>query len=149
MKNTILNLNSILIITNDALLKSNRVAIKLNNSDELTFVNLSSSKLKLFLKYYKTSLKNNDITDLRETPYRSLVLDDINNFRKYFNNYSFSMDLDKIKHIFINNNISLEILNRFIDSSDYLWLKDLDENVLQNGVYTDKNNYHNILIDLK
>ena len=147
MKNTILNLNNYHIITSNDLLKQNKIIIKLNNSDELILINLSSSRLKLFLKYYKSSTYNKDINI--EMLKRNIILEDIKNFRKYFNNYSLSYDLDKIKKIFIHNNISLETLNKYIDSVDYLWIKDLDENNLSNGVYTKRNKYNNILIDLK
>jgi hypothetical protein len=76
-------------------------------------------------------------------------LGDINNFIKYFNNYSFSLGLDQIKSIFIFNNLSLEELNRFIDTVDYFLITGLNESVLTNGIYTKRNKYNYILIDLK
>jgi hypothetical protein len=53
MKNTLLNLNTINAFTNGDLLRNNIVNVKLNNSDDIISINLSSSELKLFLRYYK------------------------------------------------------------------------------------------------
>lgn len=149
MKNNITNLNTIYAFTNETLINSNIINVKIPSSDQIATFKLSSSRLKLFLKYYKSLCNNKKLTNLIETPNRSIVLDDIKNFRKYFNNYSFSLDLEQIKQIFIFNNITLDELYRFIDSSDYFWIRDLNESMLSKGILTKRNWYHNILIDLK
>jgi len=43
----------------------------------------------------------------------------------------------------------MDNLISYIDSCDYLWLMDLDTEILNRGIYTDVNRYNNILIDLK
>ena len=147
MKNNIRDLNTIYAYTDINLVHQNIVKVFIHNIGKVIDVKLTSSKMKLFKRYGLNKMFNqdedNNILD------RNLVLNDINNFRKYYNGYSFSKDLDLIKRIFINNNISLKLLYRYIDSSDYLWLKDLNESCLNSGIIDDKNIYHNILTDLK
>lgn len=145
MKNNIKDLNTIYAYTDENLIKKNNIKVFINSLDNIIDVNLSSSKMRLFRRYglNKINNENINITD------RDIILNDIENFRKYYNHFSFSLDLETIKSIFINNNISLELLIRFVDSSDYLWLRDLPEYLLQEGIISKKNRYNNILIDLK
>jgi len=147
MKNNIRELTTIYAYTDINLIKNNNVKVLINNLDDIIDVHLTSSKMKLFKKYGLNKMvnkfENMPLSD------RNLILKDIENFRKYYDHFSFSKDLDQIKIIFVKNNISLELLYRYIDSSDYLWLRDLDENELQSGILVDKNKYNNILIDLK
>jgi hypothetical protein len=85
---------------------------------------------------------------------REIILKDINKFRKYYNYFSISKTLEETKNIFINNDISLETLNRYIVTSDYLKILDNHEFKqnyidLQSGINLRVNKYNNILIDLK
>ena len=147
MKNNIRDLTTIYAYTDINLIKQNTVKVLVNNFEDVININLTSSKMKLFKKYGLNKMINKyEDVSLSD---RNFILGDIENFRSHYNHFSFSKDLDQIKNIFINNNISLELLYRFIDSSDYLWLRDLDENTLQSGILTNKNKYNNILIDLK
>lgn len=118
MKNNIKDLNTIYAYTDENLMKKNNIKILINSLDNIINVNLSSSQMKLFRRYGINKINNNNkninITD------RDIILNDIENFRKYYNHFSFSLDLDTIKSIFKNNNISLDLLIRFVDSSDYL-----------------------------
>ena len=145
MKNNIRDLNTIYAYTDINLITKNIVKVLIFNLEYVINVKLTSSKMKLFKRYGLNKMMNNknEILD------RSLILSDIKNFRKNYNHYSFSKDLDQIKRIFTKYDISLELLYRYVDSSDYLWLRDLNENVLQSGILVDKNKYNNILIDLK
>lgn len=147
MKNNIKDLNTIYAYTDENLMKKNNIKILINSLDNIINVNLSSSQMKLFRRYGINKINNNNkninITD------RDIILNDIENFRKYYNHFSFSLDLDTIKSIFKNNNISLDLLIRFVDSSDYLWLRALDQNMLQDGITSKTSMYNNILIDLK
>lgn len=155
MKNNILNLNTVIAYTDIKLIKQNIVCVKITNVDGIITVKLNSSQLKLFKRYWwnnSTLNINNHNNNPKYSKFvdRNLVLDDIKNFRKYFNEFSFAHDLDQLKRIFINNNnLSIELLYRYVDASDYLWLKDLDESILHNGILINKNRYYNILIDLK
>lgn len=153
MKNIILNLNTVIAYTDINLIKKNIVNVKIANVDDIITVKLSSSQLKLFKRYWLNNstfnINNNNLKYLKSIN-RDLVLEDIKIFRYYFNEFSFAHDLDQLKKIFVNHkNISLELLYRYVDASDHLWLRDLDESILHNGILVDKNKYHNILTVLK
>jgi len=115
-------------------------------------IELSSSRIKLFKKYFNRYWLNELYSSTIKNFYifnRNIVLKDINNFRKYYNYFSFSYEIDQIKEIFIDNDLSLVLLHRYIESSDYLYLRGLNKKILQSGITVKKYKYNNILIDLK
>lgn len=144
MKNTIKDLNTIIVYTDINLVKKNIVFVTLTGTGEMFKIKLTASKMKLFVKYGLDEIHNTnqDLVD------RDIILNDIENFRKYYNGFSFAINLTNIKKIFTKNNISLELLYRYVNSLDYLWLKGLDENLLHNGILIEKYKYTNILVDL-
>src|SRR5258708_7809406 len=170
MKNTnIKNINNIIAYTNNILRQNKEVNIIINDLAQPITLKLLSSEFKLFLRYRFSKLTINEtynklfslseallhfesheyFQSLDKKINRDTILNDINNFRKYYDYYSFSHKLEDIKTIYKNNDLSLELLNRYLDSSDYLFLKGLDLNKLNSGITTENNKYHNILIDLK
>src|SRR5258708_5098477 len=170
MKNTnIKNINNIIAYTNNILRQNKEVNIIINDLAQPITLKLLSSEFKLFLRYRFSKLTINEtynklfslseallhfdsheyFQSLDKKINRDTILNDINNFRKYYDYYSFSHKLEDIKTIYKNNDLSLELLNRYLDSSDYLFLKGLDLNKLNSSITTENNKYHNILIDLK
>jgi uncharacterized protein (DUF4213/DUF364 family) len=103
MKNNIRDLTTMHAYTDINLMKKNIVKIFIYNLEKVIDVQLTSSKMKLFKRYGLNKMFNtNDSNDVLD---RKLILNDINNFRKYYNHFSFSKDLDLIKRIYIHNNI--------------------------------------------
>jgi len=147
MNNRIKDLNTYVAYTDINLIKQNLVGLKLVNLDKIITTKLSSSKMKLFVKYVINKIDNYNEDENKIN--RDIILNDIQNFRKYYKDFSFALNLEEIKNIFIKNKISLEQLIHYIDSLDYLWVNDLDETLLHNGILIEKNKYHNILTDLK
>jgi len=149
MKNTIKSLNQIFAYTDVNLIKQNIVLVLLLNSEKLIKVILTSSQLKIFKKYWNNKLIERLNKEKLNIPSRDVILEDIKNFRRYYKEFSFIFEFDRVKEMFINNNISMENLISYIDSADYLWLKSLDIETLNSGILVEKNKYNNILIDLK
>jgi|SRR5882757_6943407 len=120
MKNTIKNLNTIYAYTDEALSKKNIVLTLILNYGYREVI-LTSSGIKMYKKSRNNQLNNYLFNkEPSKTLNREVILKDIKNFRKYFNEFSFSHDLKDIKDIFINNNISMDNLISYIDSCDYL-----------------------------
>jgi hypothetical protein len=105
MKNSIRDLNTVYAYTNINLIQKNIVKIFIHNLEKIIYVKLTSSKMKLFTRYGLNNMFNQIEDKVLD---RNLILSDINNFRKYYNSFSFSKDLDQIKRIFIHNNISIK-----------------------------------------
>jgi hypothetical protein len=118
MKNNIKDLTTIYAYTDINLIKLNTVKVLINNLDNIIDIHLTSSKMKLFKKYGLNKMMNR-YEDIPLSD-RNLILDDIENFRSHYDHFSFSKDLDQIKNIYKYNDISLELLYRYVDSSDYL-----------------------------
>jgi len=132
------------------------ISIYASNFDKPKQIILNSSEMKLFKRYQYSSwaLFNTGENIMPNFLSREATLRDIRNFRKNYNYFSLSKSHEEIKDIYINNNISLELLNKYIVSSDYLNLlgnKEFENNYidLQSGINLEANKYHNILIDLK
>lgn len=102
MKNNLRDLNTIYSYTDIHLIKNNIVKVFIQSLGKFIDVRLSSSKMKLLKRYGLYNMFNQNDHNVLD---RNLILEDINNFRKYYKGYSFSKDLDLIKRIFINNNI--------------------------------------------